>query len=215
MDLFDSFDLNFLSGDTNVFSQDVNSVYGKNVVWNFLGKIKGEIKFMGYSNSANEIAEFYDKCKKSGEVAKFFSNPVINMILKEITKDSTVKNYLEERIFDLIKEEQIQILNNSLKDNNQKYTDLKIKEQEYIADKKIKEKQNKQNIKEYENLITSSMWNTLSNPVNTYLGLTEQNTHLGVNIKNFIKQDNDNTNQNIKFDNSDDIKEDDSDNFWS
>ena len=84
MDLFDNFDLNFLSGDIDVFSQDINSVYGKNVIWNFLGKIKGEIKLMGYSNSANEIAEFYDKCKKSGEVAKFFTNPVINMILKEM-----------------------------------------------------------------------------------------------------------------------------------
>ena len=136
MDLFDNFDLNFLSGDINVFSQDVNSVYGKNVIWNFLVKIKGEIKLMGYSNSANEIAEFYDKCKKSGEVAKFFTNPVINMILKEMIKDSTVKNYLEERIFDLIKKEQIQLLNNMLENNTKKYTDLKIKEQEFIADKK-------------------------------------------------------------------------------
>ena len=206
MDLFDNFDLNFLSGDIDVFSQDVNSVYGKNVIWNFLGKIKGEIKFMGYSNSANEIAEFYDKCKKSGEVAKFFTNPVINMILKEMVKDSTVKNYLEERIFDLIKDEQVQMLNDTLKDNNQKYNDLKIKEQEFIADKKIKEKQNIKNceksIKRDSLNVPYSIWNILNNPINTNLGLTEQNRH-------------DNTNQNIKFDNSDDIKEDDSDNFWS
>ena len=206
MDLFDNFDLNFLSDDINVFSQDVNSVYGKNVIWNFLGKIKGEIKFMGYSNSANEIAEFYDKCKKSGEVAKFFTNPVINMILKEMIKDSTVKNYLEERIFDLIKKEQIQSLNNILENNTKKYTDLKIKEQEFIANKKIKEKQN---IKNCEKIIKRdslnapySIWNILNNPINTNLGLTEQNKH-------------DNINQNIKFDNSDKPEEDNSDNFWS
>ena len=206
MDLFDNFDLNFLSGDIDVFSQDVNSVYGKNVIWNFLGKIKGEIKFMGYSNSANEIAEFYDKCKKSGEVAKFFTNPVINMILKEMVKDSTVKNYLEERIFDLIKDEQVQMLNGTLKDNNQKYNDLKIKEQEFIADTKIKEKQKIKNcedlIKEKSLNIPYSIWNILNNPINTNLGLTEQNKH-------------DNINQNIKFDNSDDTEKDDSDNFWS
>ena len=206
MDLFDNFDLNFLSGDINVFSQDVNSVYGKNVIWNFLGKIKGEIKFMGYSNSANDIAKFYDKCKKSGEVAKFFTNPVINMILKEMVKDSTVKNYLEERIFDLIKDEQVQMLNGTLKDNNQKYNDLKIKEQEFIADKKIKEKQDIKNceksIKRDSLNVPYSIWNILNNPINTNLGLTEQNRH-------------DNINQNIKFDNSDDTEEDDSDNFWS
>ena len=205
MDLFNNFDLNFLSGDINVFSQDVNSVYGKNVIWNFLGKIKGEIKFMGYSNSANDIAKFYDKCKKSGEVEKFFTNPVINMILKEMIKDSTIKNYLEERIFDLIKDEQVQMLNGTLKDNNQKYNDLKIKEQEFIADTKIKEKQKIKNcedlIKEKSLNMPYSIWNILNNPINTNLGLTEQNRH-------------DNTNQNIKFDNSDDIKEDDSDNFW-
>ena len=206
MDLFDNFDLNFLSGDINVFSQDVNSIYGKNVIWNFLGKIKGEIKFMGYSNSANDIAKFYDKCKKSGEVAKFFTNPVINMILKEMIKDSTVKNYLEERIFDLIKDEQVQMLNGTLKDNNQKYNDLKIKEQEFIADKKIKEKQDIKNceksIKRDSLNVPYSIWNILNNPINTNLGLTEQNRH-------------DNINQNIKFDNSDDTEEDDSDNFWS
>ena len=160
---------------------------------------------MGYSNSANDIAKFYDKCKKSGEVAKFFTNPVINMILKEMIKDSTVKNYLEERIFDLIKDKQVQMLNDTLKDNNQKYNDLKIKEQEFIADTKIKEKQKIKNcedlIKEKSLNMPYSIWNILNNPINTNLGLTEQNRH-------------DNTNQNIKFDNSDDIKEDDSDNFW-
>ena len=197
MDLFDNFDLNFLSDDINVFSQDVNSVYGKNVIWNFLGKIKGEIKIMGYSNSANEIAEFYDKCKKSGKVVKFFTNPVINMILKEMIKDNTVKNYLEERIFDLIKKEQIQLLNNILENNTKKYTDLKIKEQEYIADTKIKEKQKKEI---YENLIKKGSSGIVS--IQDLLDLTNQNKC-------------NNINQNIKFDNSDDIKEDDSDNFWS
>lgn len=197
MDLFDNFDLNFLSGDINVFSQDVNSVYGKNVIWNFLGKIKGEIKIMGYSNSANEIAEFYDKCKTSGEVAKFFTNPVINMILKEMVKDSTVKNYLEERIFDLIKKEQIRLLNNILENNTKKYTDLKIKEQEYIADTKIKEKQK---MEIYKNLTKENSSGVIS--IQDILDLTNQNKC-------------NNINQNIKFDNSDDIKEDDSDNFWS
>lgn len=197
MDLFDNFDLNFLSDDINVFSQDVNSVYGKNVIWNFLGKIKGEIKIMGYSNSANEIAEFYDKCKKSGKVAKFFTNPVINMILKEMVKNSTVKNYLEERIFDLIRKEQIQLLNNILENNTKKYTDLKIKEQEYIADTKIKEKQK---METYENLIKKGSSGIVS--IQDILDLTNQNKC-------------NNTNQNIKFNNSDDIKEDDSDNFWS
>ena len=195
MDVFDNFDLSFLSGDINVFSQDINSVYGKNVIWNFLGKIKGEIKFMGYSNSANEIAEFYDKCKKSGEVAKFFTNPVINMILKEMIKDSTVKNYLEERIFNLIKKEQIQLLNNILENNTEKYTDLKIKEQEYIADTKIKEKQK---MEIYGNLIKKGSLDIVS--MQDILDLTNQNKC-------------NNINQNIKFNNSDDIKEDDSNNF--
>ena len=197
MDVFDNFDLSFLSGGINVFSQDINSVYGKNVIWNFLGKIKGEIKFMGYSNSANEIAEFYDKCKKSGEVAKFFTNPVINMILKEMIKDSTVKNYLEERIFNLIKKEQIQLLNNILENNTEKYTDLKIKEQEYIADIKIKEKQK---MEIYGNLIKKGSLDIVS--MQDILDLTNQNKC-------------NNINQNIKFNNSDDIKEDDSNNFWS
>lgn len=195
MDVFDNFDLSFLSGDINVFSQDINSVYGKNVIWNFLGKIKGEIKFMGYSNSANEIAEFYDKCKKSGEVAKFFTNPVINMILKEMIKDSTVKNYLKERIFNLIKKEQIQLLNNILENNTEKYTDLKIKEQEYIADTKIKEKQK---MEIYGNLIKKGSLDIVF--MQDILDLTNQNKC-------------NNINQNIKFNNSDDIKEDDSNNF--
>ena len=195
MDVFDNFDLSFLSGDINVFSKDINSVYGKNVIWNFLGKIKGEIKFMGYSNSANEIAEFYDKCKKSGEVAKFFTNPVVNMILKEMIKDSTVKNYLEERIFNLIKKEQIQLLNNILENNTEKYTDLKIKEQEYIADTKIKEKQK---MEIYGNLIKKGSLDIVS--IQDILDLTNQNKC-------------NNINQNIKFNNSDDIKEDDSNNF--
>ena len=49
------------------------------------------------------------------------------MILKEMIKDSTVKNYLEERIFDLIKkEEELQRENKHLKEVLKVYEQMEL-----------------------------------------------------------------------------------------
>ena len=101
-------------GSASLFFINPQSVLGKNKVLNFLGTIGFEISTLGFSNKANEIAEFYDNLKQEkGAVGikEFCDNEVIQSILTEMKSMPTVQRYLNERIFDLVKQDMVNTLN--------------------------------------------------------------------------------------------------------
>ena len=104
------FNMNQLANtsDTSCFTNiNTKTILGKNLVLNFLGKIEFEIKALGFSDTANEIAEYYEEAKKQGGIVEFFSNPVIKMILQEIQntfsgKGTKVQELFPEEILDIL-----------------------------------------------------------------------------------------------------------------
>ncbi len=138
-DFFGGFE-DLFSSQENLFSTDIKTILGKNVILNYLCKIEFEIRSFGYSPSANEIAKFYEECKKKGGIIQFFSNPVIKNILQEIQSMPTVKLYLKRRIFDDIEDDKIKVLENTLK-NNDKLTDKLNKDiNEFSKQKELRRK---------------------------------------------------------------------------
>lgn len=137
--------------ETNFFTAtDVKTIGGRNLVKNFLGKISFEIGMFGYSDSSMQIIDFYEECKKNAGMVEFFTNPVIHMIQEEMCNFSGVKMYLNDRIFDEIKEEQIKCYENTFNNNDDLYKKnqnenqifMEQKENERKAIKKI-QKENK------------------------------------------------------------------------
>lgn len=127
---------------TNFFTNtDVESVLGKNLVKNFVGKIDFEIKLMGFSETANEIAEYYEECKNNSSIVNFMNNSVIKMILDEMENNFTVKNYLQNRIFDDIRIEFINKMENYYNNQNKIYADMKNEEQNYKKEQILKQRQ--------------------------------------------------------------------------
>ena len=126
---------------------NTKSILGRNIVKNYLCQIEFEIRTMGYSDSANDIALYYENCKNF-DILEFFTNPVIKMILEEIQSMPTVKRYLKERIFDDIEQEKIENLNN-LYNNNEKLTEkVENNKQEFLRLKELKNKKIKKIMKE-------------------------------------------------------------------
>ena len=140
-DFFSMFSGGSTFGGASLFFINPQSVLGKNKVLNFLGTIGFEISTLGFSNKANEIAEFYDDLKQQkGAVGikEFCDNEVVQSILTEMKSMPTVQRYLNERIFDLVKQDMVDTLNNLFNDS------------EKIL-KKNKEKERKQEIKKEKN----------------------------------------------------------------
>lgn len=129
---------------------DVKTIGGRNIVKNFLGKISFELGMFGYSDSSMQIIDFYEECKQNAGMVEFFTNPVIRMIQEEMCNFSGVKMYLNDRIFDEIKEEQIKCYENTFNNNDDLYKKnqdenqifMEQKENERKAIKKI-QKENK------------------------------------------------------------------------
>lgn len=134
----------------DVFKTNIKTILGKNIVLNFLGEIEFEIRSVGFSSVANEIAEFYEKCKKSGGIISFFNNPVIKMILTEIQHMPTVKSYLKTRIFDDIERDKIEVLNQTFKNNDKIREEQQIKKQDFIKNKVLHEREISKIMKKYD-----------------------------------------------------------------
>lgn len=141
--------LNFLSGgdfgSASFFEINPQSILGRNKILNFLGIIGFEVGTLGFSNNANEIAEFYDTLKSKyglNGVKKFYENSVIQSILIEMKSMPTVQRYLNERIFDLVKQDMVNTLNALFNDSEKILKKNKEKEKKQ-EDKKDKNKNKK------------------------------------------------------------------------
>lgn len=141
---FENFGLGglFPTGDVSFFNNtDVKTILGRNLVKNFVCKIKLELQTLGYSDTALEIAEFYNSCRKSGGIVKFVSNPVIKMILNEIENIPSVKSWLWDRIFDDIEVEKAQNLDEIYNNNDELFEQTQHKEHEYKVNKELRRKE--------------------------------------------------------------------------
>lgn len=138
-DFFGGFE-DLFGSQENLFLTDIKTILGKNVILNYLCKIEFEIRSFGYSSSANEIAKFYEDCKKSGGIVQFFSNPVIKNILQEVQYMPTVKFYLKRRIFDDIEDDKIKALEETLKNNDKLTVKLNKDINEFSKQKELRRK---------------------------------------------------------------------------
>lgn len=140
----DFFSLENLLGveNSNFFTNtDTKSILGKNIVLNFLGKIEFEIRNLGYSDTANDIAEFYEKCKKDTcGIIGFFTNPVIQMILNEIQNMPTIRAYLKNRILDEIELDKIKNLNDTFENNEDILEKQKEERTKFLKEKELYKK---------------------------------------------------------------------------
>lgn len=139
----------FGSEDLGIFNTDVSTILGKNIVLNFLCKINLEVRMFGYSDTANEVAVYYQDCKENGKLFAFFSNPVLKMILEKVETMPVVKNYLDERFFDDIEQEKIEYLNNLYSNNEQISKDINKSENEYNLSQEYKKREIKKIQKEF------------------------------------------------------------------
>lgn len=148
-DFFGNIDNLFGNEDVGIFTTDISTIIGKNIVLNFLCKIDLEVRMFGYSDAANEIAVYYQDCKESCKLFSFFSNPVLKMILQKIEKMPAVKTYLDERFFDDIEQEKIEYLNNLYNNNEQISKDVNKSENEYNLSQECKKREIKKIQKKY------------------------------------------------------------------
>lgn len=153
-------------GSTSLFFINPQSVLGKNKVLNFLGTIGFEISTLGFSNKANEIAEFYDNLKQEkGAVGikEFCDNEVIQSILTEMKSMPTVQRYLNERIFDLVKQDMVSTLNALFNDSEKILKKNKEKEKKQ-ENKKEKNKNKKSKQSDFQ--LATYVDNTQFKPIN-------------------------------------------------
>lgn len=130
----------FEENNTSFFKTDIKTILGRNLVKNFLGQINFEIGMFGYSDTANDIAEFYSECLKNGGIVQFSTNAVIKMILEEIQYMPKVRNYLKDRIFDDIEREKIESLNKTFENNEEIKEKLDKENIDFVKQKISKEK---------------------------------------------------------------------------
>lgn len=109
----------------NLFKQNINTILGKNVVLNFVARVNFEILNLGWSQTANKIAKFYDSCNS---YITFMSNPVVKMILEEIEYIPATKKYLNQRIFQYIEKDKIKDLDRLYKNSERITEDIKSEE---------------------------------------------------------------------------------------
>jgi len=155
----DFFDFDISEQDNLSFftSTNIKTVLGKNQVLNFIDKMNFELKMFDFSETALNIAKFYEESKNTKGIISFYQNQVIQMILYVIENYPELKKYLYERIFDSIEQDKIKCLDNTFKNNEEIYQKTqeqvnKFVEQKAIYEKKIKKimKDNKCNRKTAE-----------------------------------------------------------------
>ena len=141
----DFFDFDISEQDNLSFftSPNIKTVLGKNQVLNFVDKMNFELKMFDFSETALNIAEFYEESKNTKGIISFYQNQVIQMILYVIEDYPNLKKYLYERIFDNIEQDKIKCLDNTFKNNEEIYQKTqeevnKFVEQKAIYEKKIK-----------------------------------------------------------------------------
>lgn len=122
----------FGKDDNSMFEDtDIKTILGRNIVLNYLSKIDLELKMFGYSETANEIAEFYEKCKQTKGIIAFYTNPVVKMILEKIDKMQNVKGYLQERMLDDMEIENLERLDYIYNENDKLTGMVNAEKQEY------------------------------------------------------------------------------------
>lgn len=141
----DFFDFDISEQDNLSFftKTNIKTVLGKNQVLNFVDKMNFELKMFDFSETALNIAEFYDDTKNTKGIVSFYQNQVIQMILYVIEDYPNLKKYLYERIFNKIEEDKIKCLDDTFKNNEEIYNKTqeqvnKFVEQKAIYEKKIK-----------------------------------------------------------------------------
>ena len=146
----DFFDFDISEQDNLSFftSTNIKTVLGKNQVLNFVDKMNFELKMFDFSETALNIAEFYEESKNTKGIISFYQNQVIQMILYVIEDYPNLKKYLYERIFDNIEQDKIKCLDNTFKNNEEIYQKTQEQVNKFVEQKAIYEKQIKKIMKE-------------------------------------------------------------------
>lgn len=146
----DFFDFDISEQDNLSFftSTNIKTVLGKNQVLNFVDKMNFELKMFDFSETALNIAEFYEESKNTKGIISFYQNQVIQMILYVIENYPELKKYLYERIFDNIEQDKIKCLDNTFKNNEEIYQKTQEQVNKFVEQKAIYEKQIKKIMKE-------------------------------------------------------------------
>lgn len=146
----DFFDFDISEQDNLSFftSTNIKTVLGKNQVLNFVDKMNFELKMFDFSETALNIAEFYEESKNTKGIISFYQNQVIQMILYVIENYPELKKYLYERIFDSIEQDKIKCLDNTFKNNDEIYQKTQEQVNKFVEQKAIYEKQIKKIMKE-------------------------------------------------------------------
>ena len=212
--------------DTSFFTNtNTKTILGKNLVLNFIGKIEFEIKALGFSDTANDIAEYYEEAKNKGGIVEFFSNPVIKMILQEMQNRYVLKTYLKQRIFDEIEQQKIECFNNTYNNNEKITEELEKNKQEYLKQKRLEEKQIKKIMEQknvsyeqakeiYELQQQEEKINEIDEMFKGFLSDSFPMKPFGFETDNFKKKKTQKSKK-IKFDDTQDDQNTDNDNFWS
>ena len=146
----DFFDFDISEQDNLSFftSTNIKTVLGKNQVLNFVDKMNFELKMFDFSETALNIAEFYEESKNTKGIISFYQNQVIQMILYVIENYPELKKYLYERIFDSIEQDKIKCLDSTFKNNEEIYQKTQEQVNKFVEQKAIYEKQIKKIMKE-------------------------------------------------------------------
>lgn len=148
----DFFDFDISEQDNLSFftKTNIKTVLGKNQVLNFVDKMNFELKMFDFSETALNIAEFYDDTKNTKGIVSFYQNQVIQMILYVIEDYPNLKKYLYERIFDNIEEDKIKCLDDTFKNNEEIYNKTQEQVNKFVEQKAIYEKKIKKIMKEHK-----------------------------------------------------------------
>lgn len=148
----DFFDFDISEQDNLSFftKTNIKTVLGKNQVLNFVDKMNFELKMFDFSETALNIAEFYDDIKNSKGIISFYQNQVIQMILYVIEDYPNLKKYLYERIFDNIEQDKIKCLDDTFKNNEEIYQKTQEQVNKFVEQKAIYEKKIKKIMKDHK-----------------------------------------------------------------
>ena len=148
----DFFDFDISEQDNLSFftKTNIKTVLGKNQVLNFIDKMNFELKMFDFSETALNIAEFYDDTKNTKGIVSFYQNQVIQMILYVIEDYPNLKKYLYERIFNNIEKDKIKCLDDTFKNNEEIYNKTQEQVNKFVEQKAIYEKKIKKIMKEHK-----------------------------------------------------------------
>ena len=148
----DFFDFDISEQDNLSFftKTNIKTVLGKNQVLNFVDKMNFELKMFDFSETALNIAEFYEESKNTKGIVSFYQNQVIQMILYVIEDYPNLKKYLYERIFNNIEKDKIKCLDDTFKNNEEIYNKTQEQVNKFVEQKAIYEKKIKKIMKEHK-----------------------------------------------------------------